>query len=143
MCIYKTSFLIKLLLFTSIFSLAQDKIEDTISSQNQAHKVDTIPYKPSINTDTAQYLFCELIVTQNIFGNEQDLQFEYGSIESFFGEKIYNTQLVKLSELKTHTKMIDALNLMGFYGWSVIHVYTSSENSYIKEHFVFQKKIIK
>jgi len=140
MCINKTDFfLLAFFLVLSSYSLAQDKIADTIL-YNESSQIDTKTYKPISIIGNEQYLFCELIVKQNIFGQEQDLQFEYGSIESFFGD---NIELVKLSELKKQKKMIDALNLMGFHGWGVIHVYTSSENSYIQEHFVFQKKIIK
>ena len=46
-----------------------------------------------------QYLFCELIVTQNMFGKEQNLKFEYGSVENIWGKEA-QLHLIKLSELK-------------------------------------------
>ena len=96
----------------------------------------------SLVFNSDQYLFCELIITQNMFGKEQNLQFEYGFVEDIWGEEVQN-KLVRLSELNKQKTLIDALNLMGFYSWEVVHTYTSSEGSYVKEHFVFQKKIIK
>jgi len=93
-------------------------------------------------TQNEQYLFCELIITQNMFGKEQNLQFEYGSIENIWGD-LAQLHLLKLSELKKQKTLLNALNLMGFNGWEVIHTYTSSESSYVQEHFVFQKKINK
>jgi len=89
-----------------------------------------------------QYLFCELIVTQNMFGKEQNLKFEYGSIENIWGQEV-QLYLIKLSELKKQKTLLNALNLMGLHGWEVIHTYKSSESSYVQEHFVFQKKITK
>lgn len=77
-----------------------------------------------------------------MFGKEQSLQFEYGSVENIWGKEVQK-KLVKLSELNKQKTLIDALNLMGFYSWEVVHTYNSSESSYVKEHFVFQKKIIK
>ena len=77
-----------------------------------------------------------------MFGKEQNLQFEYGFVENIWGEEVQN-KLVRLSELNKQKTLIDALNLMGFYSWKVVHTYTSSEGSYVKEHFVFQKQIIK
>ena len=112
-----------LILFCSTWSIAQSpEISDT-----------------NIVFNNDQYLFCELIITQNMFGKEQSLQFEYGSVENIWGKEVQK-KLVKLSELNKQKKLIDALNLMGFYSWEVVHTYTSSESSYVKEHFVFQKK---
>ena len=77
-----------------------------------------------------------------MFRNEQSLEFEYGSIDNIWGNEA-QAYLIKLSELKKQKTLLDALNLMGMYGWQVVHTYTSSEYSYVQERFVFQKKIIK
>ena len=125
MYLYKKYSLALLFLFYSSWSFAQSsEISDT-----------------SLVYNNDQYLFCELIITQNMFGKEQSLQFEYGSVENIWGKEVQK-KLVKLSELNKQKTLIDALNLMGFYSWEVVHTYTSSESSYVKEHFVFQKKII-
>lgn len=126
MYLFKKYSLALLILFCSTWSIAQSpEIIDT-----------------NIVFNNDQYLFCELIITQNMFGKEQSLQFEYGSVENIWGKEVQK-KLVKLSELNKQKTLIDALNLMGFYSWEVVHTYNSSESSYVKEHFVFQKKIIK
>ena len=125
----------------SFYSVGLDK-KNIPSDSSQNHQT---YYQTNLKdniVEKEQYLFCELIVTQNMFGRAQDLNFEYGSIDSIWKKDMQN-HFVKLSELKKQKKIIDALNLMGFYGWGVIHTYTTSEKSYIQEHFVFQKKIIK
>ena len=122
-----------LLLYTlSLYCFSQNV--DTNNVYIDSIKVDSIQHE--------KYLFCELIVTQNMFGNEQSLEFEYGSIDNIWNSEAH-IYLIKLSELKKQKTLLDALNLMGVNGWEVIHTYTSSEHSYVQERFVFQKKIIK
>jgi len=118
----------------------------TLSMYSFSQNVDTNQvFRDTIKVDNAQYekyIFCELISTQNMFRNEQSLEFEYGSIDNIWGNEA-QLYLIKLSELKKQKTLLDALNLMGMYGWQVVHTYTSSEHSYVQERFVFQKKIIK
>ena len=132
MCINKNNFFLILYILFSINTFSQIGDTNKIAESNLQLDI----------TQNEQYLFCELIVTQNMFGKEQSLKFEYGSVEKTWGDSV-QFHLIKLSELKKQKTLINGLNLMGLHGWEVIHTYKSSESSYVQEHFVFQKKIIK
>ena len=121
------------LIFFSCFLFAQEK-KDSLIDDNLLQKF--------INLDYERHIYCDMTVTKNIFGKEEVFNCEYGLIDSIWKKNIEG-ELIKLSQLKKKKTLIDALNLMGFNGWGVIHTYTSSENSYIQEHYIFQKKIIK
>jgi len=132
MCINKNNFFLILYILFSTNTFSQ--IVDTNKIVESNLQLDII--------QNEQYLFCELIITQNMFGKEQSLKFEYGSVDNIWGD-LAQLHLIKLSELKKQKTLLNALNLMGLNGWEVIHTYKSSESSYVQEHFVFQKKIIK
>ena len=121
------------LVFFSFFLFAQEK-EDSLIDDNLLQKFSNLDYE--------RYIYCDMTVTKNIFGKEEGFNCEYGLIDSIWKQNMEG-ELIKLSQLKKKKTLIDALNLMGFNGWSVIHTYTSSENSYIQEHYIFQKKINK
>ena len=132
MCINKNNFFLLLYILFSTNTFSQ--IVDTNKIVESNLQLDII--------QNEQYLFCELIITQNMFGKEQSLKFEYGSVDNIWGD-LAQLHLIKLSELKKQKTLLNALNLMGLNGWEVIHTYKSSESSYVQEHFVFQKKKIK
>ena len=87
-----------------------------------------------------KFIFCEMISTKNIFGNHEEFNFDYGNIKDIYSDKI---NLIKPSVIRKQKKIIDVFNIMGFEGWQLIHTYSTSKNSYIKQHYVFQKKLIK
>jgi len=88
---------------------------------------------------TEKFIFCEMISTKNIFGNHEEFNFDYGNIDELYSEKIH---LIKPSVIKKQKKLIDVFNIMGIQGWELTHSYSTSKNSYIKQHYVFQKKIL-
>ena len=69
-----------------------------ISGYSFSQNIEKSPLNEDSIIENEQYLFCELVVTQNMFGKEQSLKFEYGSVDDIWGKKMHQ-EFVKLSEL--------------------------------------------
>jgi len=86
-------------------------------------------------------VFCDLMSTKKFLSTEELITINYGSRDSlWFDEKIYT--LIK-SDLKKYNSLIDALNYMGNEGWQTISSYSTSNNSYIVEHYILKKRLTK
>ena len=86
-------------------------------------------------------VFCDLMSTKKFLSTEALITINYGSRDSLWlDDKIYT--LLK-SDLKKYNSLIDALNYMGNEGWQTISSYSTSNNSYIVEHYILKKRLTK
>ena len=86
-------------------------------------------------------VFCDLISTKKFLGTKTSIDINFGNRDSLWVDpKIFT--LIK-SELKEYTSIIDALNYMGNEGWKTISSYSTSQNSYLIEHFILKKELKK
>ena len=86
-------------------------------------------------------VFCDLVSTKKFLGTKETITINYGNRDSLWNtDEIYT--LIS-NELKKYNSSIDALNYMGNEGWKTISSYSTSYNSYIVEHFILKKEIIK
>ena len=86
-------------------------------------------------------VFCDLVSKKKFLGTKETITVNYGNRDSLWIDpRIYN---LTQSELKKYTSIIEALNYMGNEGWKVISSYSTSQNSYIVEHYILKKEIKK
>ena len=86
-------------------------------------------------------VFCDLMATKKFLSNDVDIKINYGNRDSLWLDK--NIYTLLSSDLQTYNTTLDALNYMGNEGWETISSYSSSDNSYIVEHYILKKLITK
>ena len=86
-------------------------------------------------------VFCDLISKKKFLSNKESITINYGNRDSLWkDDQIYN---LITSDLAKYSSIINALNYMGNEGWKVIGSYSTSSNSYLVEHYILKKEILK
>jgi len=132
-------------LLSSIRVINQDKNYITyfyLDSKKKITKkipIDSV-YKVSYENDNIE-VFCDLVSKKKFLGTSQNISINYGDRDSLWqDQKIF---ALTDRELKNFNTIIDALNFMGNEGWTTISSYSTSQNSYIVEHYILKKTIKK
>tara|TARA_B100001741_G_C16320281_1_gene490120 strand:- start:115 stop:573 length:459 start_codon:yes stop_codon:yes gene_type:complete len=86
-------------------------------------------------------VFCDLVSKKKFLSTQEIISINYGTRDSLWIDpKIYT---LAASELKEYGYIVDALNYMGNEGWKIVNTYSTSDNSYIVEHYILKKEIKK
>ncbi|MBJ04544.1 MAG: hypothetical protein CMP65_01405 [Flavobacteriales bacterium] len=113
-----------------------DSIKGKIYNSISTNKVEKVIYE-----NAKIEVFCDLISTKKFLSTTENITINYGNRDSLWNDdQIYN---LITSDLTKYNSLIDALNYMGNEGWKVIGSYSSSSNSYLVEHYILKKELIK
>ena len=86
-------------------------------------------------------VFCDLVSKKKFLNTQEIISVNYGTRDSLWIDpKIYT---LTASEIKEYGYIVDALNYMGNEGWKIVNTYSTSDNSYIVEHYILKKEIKK
>ena len=86
-------------------------------------------------------VFCDLVSKKKFLSIQEIISVNYGTRDSLWIDpKIYT---LVASEIKEYGYIVDALNYMGNEGWKIVNTYSTSDNSYIVEHYILKKEIKK
>ena len=111
------------------------------SNEKKIEKISLKEVEKTIYENKKIEVYCDLISTKKFLGTEEKITIDYGNRDSLWvSESIYT---LYLKDLKRYNSIIDALNYMGNEGWETIGSYSTSHKSYLVEHYILKKKIIK
>ena len=86
-------------------------------------------------------VFCDLVSKKKFLSTQEIISVNYGARDSLWIDP--NIYTLAASEIKEYGYIVDALNYMGNEGWKIVNTYSTSDNSYIVEHYILKKEIKK
>ena len=86
-------------------------------------------------------VFCDLISKKKFLSTQEIISVNYGNRDSLWQDPLIYTLVA--SEIQDYGYIIDALNYMANEGWKIVNTYSTSDNSYIVEHYILKKEIKK
>ncbi|GAB2841321.1 hypothetical protein [Ferruginibacter profundus] len=92
-------------------------------------------------TDTSKVeQYCQVIATPRLLSNKVTIDIDFGEEKSFWRDNRLKTEEGKIKKFNT---IIDALNYMGFTGWTFINAYPVRRGDTEIFHFAFKKQFVK